>query len=142
MKWESICFISITGKYQGKTSSLAIWFPHKPNGLFIFSRVTHADDTLKYFRWVIEKENIKYEESKSYLFFDKHLFSLPIMTVDGTKQPVYIFTLTKDMTEDLIKLDGFLGQFYHHSQPNGMTTIKFGLNGFTEALGAFNKYCK
>lgn len=58
------------------------------------------------------------------------------------KQPVYIFTFKHDITQQLIELDNFLGQFYNYSQSSGMTTITFDLDGFTEALGGYNKYCK
>jgi len=142
MKWNSKCFIGITGRYQGKPTSLAIWFPHKSNGLFIFSRVVNAENAIKYFNWINETNNIKYQESKSFLYFDKKLYPLTISSVDNTKQPVYLFVLSSDITKELIELDYFLGQFYGYTQPEGMTTVKFGLTGFTEALGAYTKYCK
>lgn len=142
MKWNNRCFIGITGRYRDKPTSLAIWFPHKPDGLFIFSRVVNAENAIKYFNWINEKENILYQESKSYLYFDKKLYPLPIMVVDNVKQPVYLFVLSGEITEELIELDYFLGQFYGYTQSEGMTTIKFGLIGFTEAFGAYTKHCK
>ncbi len=142
MKWNNKCFIGITGRYRDKPTSLAIWFPHKPDGLFIFSRVVNAEKATKYFNWVNEKENIQYPESKSFLYFDKKLYPLSIMVVDNVKQPVYLFVLSREITEELIELDDFLGQFYGYTQSGGMTTVKFGLTGFTEAFGAYSKYCK
>lgn len=142
MEWNKKCFIGITGRYRNKPTSLAIWFPHKPDGLFIFSRVVNAEDAIKYFNWVNEKENIQYPESKSFLYFDKKLYPLPIMVVENVKQPVYLFVLSGEITEELLELDYFVGQFYGYTHSEGMTTIKFGLTGFTEALGSYNKYCK
>jgi serine protease Do len=142
MKWNGRCIIGITGRYKDKPTSLALWFPHKPEGLFIFSRVVNAENAIRYFNWINEKENILYQESKSYLYFDKKLYPLPIMAVDNVKQPVYLFALSGDITEELIELDYFVGQFYGYTQAEGMTTIKFGLTGFTEAFGAYTKHCK
>lgn len=142
MKWNNTCFIGISGRYREKLTSLAIWFPHQPNGLFIFSRIINTTNAIKYFNWIKEKENILYQESKSYLYFDKNLYSLPIMVVAKVKQPVYLFILNEDITEKLIELDYFLAQFFGYTQTEGMTTVKFGLMGFTEALGAYTKLCK
>ena len=36
------------------------------------------------------------------------------------------------MTDDIITLNYFIAQFYNYSQDGGMTTITFGLDGFTE----------
>lgn len=128
--------------YRDKSTSLAIWFPSKPDGLFIFSRIENVEGAIIYSNTIRENDNVKYEESKSYLFFDEKLYPLPIMTINNIKQPVYFFVVTEPMTRALIELDYFTGNFYNHTQPNGMTSIKFGLSGFTEALGAYNKYCK
>jgi len=39
-----------------------------------------------------------------------------------------------DLTETLVALDYFLGQFYDYNHDSSMTTIKFSLDGFTEAI--------
>lgn len=142
MKWNGNCFIGVVGRYNNKPSSLAVWFPHKPNGLFIFSRVVNAENAIKFFNWLNEAKDVSYPNSKSFIYFDDDLFPLPIVTVDKVKQPVYLFILEEPITENLIDLNYFLGQFYHYTQSDGMTTIKFGLNGFTEAYGAYKKLCK
>ena len=39
-------------------------------------------------------------------------------------------------------LNHIIGQFYDYDQgDNGLTSIEFGLYGFTDALAAYNKYC-
>jgi serine protease Do len=142
MKWNGRCFIGIVGRYRDEPKSLAIWFPNKPEGLFIFSRIVSADDAIKYFKIMNENESIKYVESKSYLYFDGKLYPLPIMTIGDAKQPVYVFAMSGAITEELIELDYFVSQFYRYTQVDGMTTIKFGLSGFTEAYGEYTKQCK
>lgn len=142
MKWNDKCFIGIIGRYRDTPKSLAIWFPTKPDGMFIFSRIVNAEDAIKYLKMFNEKDNIKFTESKSYLYFDKKLYPLPIMQIDNVKHAVYVFAMTGEITEELIALDYFLGQFYRHTQEDGMTTIKFGLSGFTEAYGEYAKQCK
>lgn len=142
MKWRDRCFIGIVGRYNNKPTSLAIWFPDKPNGLYIFSHKIRGEDAIEFFNWINQAKDVSYPNSKSFVYFDEDLYPLPIITVNKVKQRAYIFLVNKPLTEDLISLDYFLGQFYHYTDSSGMTTIKFGLSGFTEAYGAYKKLCK
>jgi hypothetical protein len=136
------CFITIIGKYNPETiSSLAIWSPKSPNSLILFSKVTKIKNIIKFINWTANYDNIKIFPSKSFIFHDKKLDSLGIYLVNNTIQPVYIFSQEKPITEELLLLDHVIGQFY--DETNGMmTSITFGLNGFTEALQGYNQFCK
>jgi len=134
------CFISITGRYSPvQPTSTALWFPDNPNSLFIFSRVITLDKATKFMN---EKNNFQYSPSKSFIFIENKLYPLTIIAINNIKNPVYLFTTKQDQTEVFIRADYFLGQFYHYNDQSDMTTIKFELDGFTEALAAYNKSCK
>jgi len=142
IKWNKECFIGIPGRYQpDKPISLAIWFPNTPNGIFIFSRITNAEDAVKFMDKIAQTNNTKYITSKSFVFFNNQLFGLALISLNNINYPVYIFALKDDLTEKLVTSEYFIGQFYNYSHQPGMTTIKFGLDGFTEALAAYNKFC-
>ena len=63
------------------------------------------------------------------------------MNVEDVKQPVFIYRSPDPITEDLISQDYITAEFYGYSQEGYMTSIAFGLSGFTEALDAYNKQC-
>lgn len=142
MKWNDRCFIAIPGRNSAhQPISLAIWYATAPEGITIFSRIINADDAVKFLSRMYRANNTNYLQSKSYLFFDKNLYPLSLVSIGSTNYPVYIFATKTDLTEELVNLDYFLGQFYDYSHDSGMTSIKFGLDGFTEALAAYNKNC-
>jgi len=134
------CFITITGHYSpDKPTSTALWFPDNPKTLIIFSRVVTLDKATKF---LDEKNSFQYSSSKSFIFIENQLYPLTIISLNNEKNPVYLFTTKQDQTETFIRADYFLGQFYHYSDQSDMTTIKFDLDGFTEAFAAYNKSCK
>ncbi len=139
LKLNEKCFIAIPGRYQNQPKSLAIWFPTIPDALFIFSRITNADDAIRFMRE--DQDKVDLMPSKSFIFLDNKLYNLQIFTKNNTKYPAYIFTDTKDLTKRLVDGDDFLGQFHGYNENSTMTTITFKLDGFTEALGAYNKFC-
>lgn len=49
--------------------------------------------------------------------------------------------MKEDITQNLIEDDNFFIQFYQFRSQPGMTTVRFDLDGFTEALAAYNKSC-
>lgn len=133
------CFITITGRYSpDKLTSTAVWFPDSPKTLFLFSRVVTLDKATKF---LAEKNNFQYLQSKSFIFIENKLYPLTIIAINNEKNPVYIFSTKQDQTENYIRADYFLGQFYHYNDQSEMTTIKFDLDGFTEAFAAYNKLC-
>lgn len=132
------CLIAITGNYRpDQPTSTALWFPSDPNNLFIFSRVITLDKATQF---MIQKNNFKYSPSKSFIFIEKQLYPLAIISLNSEKNPVYIFN-NKNQPELLIQADYFLGSFYNYNGHSDMSTIKFNLNGFTEAFAAYNKFC-
>jgi len=142
MIWNNRCFTTIPGiNSSNKIMSLAIWFTDSPSGLDIFSRIINTDDAVK-FLLRMENSNDKKNTSKSLIYFDKSLYPLVLISMNGNNYPVYIFSTNKDLTEKLIVLNNFIGQFYKYNYDSGMTSITFGLNEFTEALAASKKYCK
>lgn len=137
--FNNTCFIAITGHYNlNQPTSTAIWFPNHPNNLFIFSRVITLDKATNF---MLEKNNFQYSQSKSFIFIENKLYPLIIISLNNEKYAVYLFATEKGQTEYFIRADYFLGQFYHFNEQPGMTTIKFDLDGFTEALAAYNKFC-
>jgi hypothetical protein len=133
------CFITITGHYNpDKPISTALWFPDDPETLFIFSRVVTLEKATKF---MVEKNNFQYSPSKSFIFIENKLYPLTVIAINNVKNPVYLFSTKQDQTETLIRANYFLGQFYHYSEQSDMTTIKFDLDGFTEAFAAYNKFC-
>lgn len=142
MKWNNECFIAIPGRNSSrKPTSLALWYASTPNGLLIFSGAVNAEDAVKFLIEWNKAGSSDSTQSKSFTFFDKKLYPLDLVTLNNTKYPVYIFATKRDLTEQLVSLDDFLVQFYGYNYSNSMTTIKFGLDGFTEALAAYNKLC-
>jgi hypothetical protein len=63
------------------------------------------------------------------------------MLILGTSNFVMIANTNGDMTEKLINADNFLIQFYNFHEQPGMTTVNFGLDGFTQAYVAYNQKC-
>jgi hypothetical protein len=142
MKWRGECFIAILGRYRpDKPTSLAIWLPSTPNGLMIFSRINKAEHAMQEIDILIRTKDIQYKTSKSFMYFDKKLSPLTITVVNDVSQPIYFFSKKGDITEDLITLNYFIGQFYGYGNSSGMTSITFDLDGFTEALAGYNKFC-
>ncbi|MEO8401690.1 MAG: S1C family serine protease [Gammaproteobacteria bacterium] len=143
MRWQGKCFIAIVGRYKpDQPTSLAIWFPDNPNGFFIFSKIVNADDAVKFMIKMNQTNNTQYIPSKSFIFFNKKLHGISLISINNFHYPVYVFAVKSDVTETLVTFDYFLGQFYGYEHRPGMTTIKFDLDGFTEALAAYNKSCK
>lgn len=137
------CVIGIAGRNSaGNIVSAILWLPDVPNGMFVFSKTTNVEQMFKFLDWTDEKKNVKLVESKSYLFYNESLKPLDMYVVDGEPQTVYIFAQDNSLTETFMVLDYFLAQFYGFDSKNKMTTIVFGLNGFTEAFGDYKKQCE
>lgn len=88
-----------------------------------------------------QSKNTNYITSKSFIFFENELYPLSLSVINNVNYPAYIFAVDKDITESLVRSDNFLGQFYNYNHDSSMATITFGLDGFTEALAAYNKIC-
>jgi serine protease Do len=142
MKWNGKCFIAIPGRYKpDQPTSLAIWFPDTPNKILIFSKIINADNAIEFMNNISPTDNTKYIESKSFIFFNDKLYGLSLLSINNDHYPVYSFSVKNDLTENLVTSDYFLGQFYDYDHQQDITTIKFGLDGFTEALAEYNKIC-
>ncbi|HEU5281716.1 MAG TPA: hypothetical protein VFU82_07055, partial [Gammaproteobacteria bacterium] len=142
--WYNRCYILIPGRYNPNTiNSVAVWIPSSPNGLLILSRITSINGVFKFIKWFMESKNVNVTDSKSYLFYGKTLERLGIISINGVKQPAYLTSGNKPYTESLISEDGLIGQFYNYSQTSydGLTSITFGLSGFTDALDSYNENC-
>jgi serine protease Do len=137
------CFIGIPGRNStGSIVSAILWLPDVPNGMFIFSKTTLVEKMFKFLDWTDQHKNVKLVESKSYLFYNESLKPLDMYVVDGDPQTVYIFAQDNSLTETFMLLDSFIAQFYEFNEKNKMTTIVFGLNGFSEAFGEYKKQCE
>jgi serine protease Do len=142
VKYNNVCFITIPGRYRPTNqTSLALWYPGAPNGLFIFSKMTTTDEVFEFISMMNKTDNTKQVKSKSFIFFDKIPYPLTLMSINNINYPVYVFKKNNDITESLVNLDNFLGQFYNYGSKPGMTSIKFSLDGFTEALAAYHDNC-
>jgi len=143
IKLNKSCMITIPGKdSSNKVVSLALWPLDNPAGLFIFAKASTADDAIKFLVDMSNTAKKEYINTKSFVYFNKKLIPLSLVSLNNTHYPVYIFANeNKDITEDLIKLDNFIVQFSHLNQDTGMTTITFSLDGLTEALGESKKSC-
>ena len=143
-EWNNVCYILIPGRYNPNTiTSTAVWNPQMPNSLLILSRVTQLENVFKFFKWARTTNDTQTIRSKSYLYFNNDLVPLDLLSINGVYQPVYFYTQNKPMTKDLLENENFVGQFYDYNQNgyNGLTSIEFGLNGFTDALEAYNNNC-
>jgi len=142
MRLYDRCLILIPGRNSiNQQKSLAIWTANNPDGILIFSRVVNPDDIVKFIYTMSQPNNGQFISSKSYIFIDKNLYPLSLVSIKKVTYPVYYFEIKTDLTETLVALDYFLGQFYDYNHDSSMTTIKFSLDGFTEALAAYNKNC-
>lgn len=142
MRLNDICLILIPGKNSiNQQKSLAIWTENNPDGILIFSRVVNPNDAVKFINTMNQPNSGQFISSKSYIFIDKHLYPLSLVSIKKVTYPVYYLETKADLTEHLVTLDYFSGQFYDYNHDAGMTTIKFSLDGFTEALAAYNKNC-
>ncbi len=141
-RWNSRCFITLRGEYRpNEVTSLAVWFPANSNGFFVFPAITKIKDVVSVFNKIYSNGDPSYVKSKNYLLLDNQLFDLSSVLNSRTIFPVLVFAVNKDLTEKLIVDDYFLIQLYQYRGQSGMTTIKFNLDGFTEALSAYNNSC-
>lgn len=143
--WYDRCYVLIPGRYNAKSlNSVAVWIPSSPDTILLLSRVTSIDGVFRFIKWVDTAKSVDIETSKSYVFYGDKLERLGIVVVDKAKQPAYVMAQDKPYTQSLIAESSLIGQFYNytHSGYDGLTSITFGLSGFTDALAAYNENCK
>ena len=132
------CVIAIAGRDNEKIVSVALFFPDAPEGIFLFAKSADVTNAVNFIAMLGHEE---YKPSKSYLHFNQKLYPLPQIALNGVDQPVYIFAIQKDLTTDMLGQDSFVGQFHDSDNKADMTTIKYGLNGFMDAVHNYNQNC-
>jgi serine protease Do len=144
-RWGTMCIITITGRYSKsdneENESLAIWAPTIPNTLMVIPSTADINKATRYLFRFVADEGADFQPTRSIMIFDKKLFEMKYENNLSEKYSVMDAVMKEDITQSLIVDDDFSIQFYQYRSQPGMTTVRFALDGFTEALAAYNKSC-
>lgn len=142
VKRNTRCLVFIPGvRKPNQQASVAVWFPHRPNGIFIFSKEINYMSVIAFLDKLAETNDDEYPPSKSKITLDNKNYTLSVMKIKKVALPTFIFAVNDDLSEVFLDSKFFLGKFYQYDNNEKITTIRFGLEGFKEALDAAKKNC-
>lgn len=146
-KFHNDCIISIIGRRSKKNespenTSLAFWTPKLPKTLFIIPSTSDINTATTFLYNLLTDRNIDFQIAHSVLVFDNKLYEVKYDNNLTDKFSIMIADMKNNFTENLLLYNNFFIQFYKFRSNPGMTTIRFELDGFTEALTDYNKFCE
>jgi serine protease Do len=145
IKAGDTCLITIVGRYEKndkpENESLVVWMPEVPYAFFIIPSTSDINSAMVYILNLLGDKKPDLQKARSILVFDKKLYEIMYDNNLNEKYSVMTARTEGDLTQKLLVDDNFLIQFFQFHGTPGMTTIQFDLDGFTEALAAYNKSC-
>jgi serine protease Do len=146
IKVNKMCLITIIGRYENKGKnydvSLIFWAPTIPDTFMVIPSTADVYKGKVFLYNFLADKNANFQPTRSMLVFDKTIYGMSYDNNLSEKYSIMMANMKGDITQNLIVDNDFLIQFYNFRDEPGMTTIRFELDGFTEALAAYNKQCR
>lgn len=130
---DGTCFISLSGMNDNnKTMGVALWLPRDPDSILFFPT---AVDVAEAMTIVIntDYDNADVMLSKSKMTLNKKEYDL-VSIKDKAAHASLSAVLEKNPTKALLKADAIT--------LDGPRHLQFGMNGFKEAMSAYQSHCK
>lgn len=142
-QYNQRCFILLTGKNDfGEAVSSAIWYPEKPGIILIFPSSIDVPKDFKIMNAAFyENKESQPVYSKDSLFFGDKKYQLVGIRDENGNFPLLVTKLPENVKDQLPQLQNFILKHTEGVTPN-YRNITFDLDGFKEALTAYEKNCK
>lgn len=138
------CYIYMNGSDdEGNIKSSALWSPEQPHKILIFQYANSAGKTFDILdKQVLKEKSTKLISTQNNLILEGDSFKLLSKPNANNQYPFLSMEFTATIVDSLIDNSDFSTQFKNPDDAANDIVVKFGLNGFGQALEAYNMVCK